>query len=403
MRSRFSPVRWLSALAVAVGSASPAAAQLTLPQSLNNYQPSLSIVQFIDAMGFVRMTAADFVPPGSRWLDGSTVGTPDVVGRAIVGATASMPVGTVVGSPTMTVGQPNLPTALGGAGSPLDNRQPTIALRYAIHIEGVFPSDGRSNGLANIGAVAAFAGTDLPPGWLFAEGQELSLNADNGALFQLIGTNYGGDGQSTFALPDLRGRVPIGAGFGPGLSGYVEGQATGSDLTTLTTQNVLTGSPISNLQPSLALTFEMSLTGAYPSGTSTCLCLPSNLQLLGEINMYAWGDLPSWGPDAAGQLLAINQNQALFSLLGTRFGGNGFTNFALPDLRGRIVVGAGTSAIDPSRSLLSAQSFGTEFVRMEPGVPPVTSVPESSTAALVAAGFASLVAVARRRRGVLSA
>jgi microcystin-dependent protein len=400
MHARLKPSHLVAALLLSVAGASPAAAQLTLPQSLSNYQPSLSIIQFIDAMGFVRMTAADFVPPGSRWLDGSTAGTPDLVGRTIVGATAAMPAGTVVGSPTMTVNAANLPTALGGASTPLDNRQPAIALRYAIHIEGIFPSDGRSHGLQSLGAVAAFAGTDLPPGWLFAEGQELSLNDEYSGLFQIIGTIYGGDGQSTFALPDLRGRVPVGVGYGPGAT-YWSGEASGSNLTTLTAQNVLTGSPISNLQPTLALTFEMALSGAYPSGNSACLCLPWDLQVLGEINMYAYGESPTFGPDAAGQLLVLNQNQALFSLLGTRFGGNGFTNFALPDLRGRVVVGAGASAIDPSRSLLSAQRFGTESVMMEPGVPPVTSVPEPSTAALVMAGFASLMAVARRRRGPL--
>jgi microcystin-dependent protein len=249
----------------------------------------------------------------------------------------------------------------------------TFVIGYRAQIDGARDlQDQLVRTVKESATVAAFAGTDLPPGWLFAEGQELSLNDEYSGLFQIIGTIYGGDGQSTFALPDLRGRVPVGVGYGPGAT-YWSGEASGSNLTTLTAQNVLTGSPISNLQPTLALTFEMALSGAYPSGNSACLCLPWDLQVLGEINMYAYGESPTFGPDAAGQLLVLNQNQALFSLLGTRFGGNGFTNFALPDLRGRVVVGAGASAIDPSRSLLSAQRFGTESVMMEPGVPPVTS------------------------------
>jgi microcystin-dependent protein len=64
-----------------------------------------------------------------------------------------------------------------------------------------------------IGEIRMFAGNFAPTGWMFCEGQLLAI-ADNVALFSLIGTTYGGDGQSTFALPDLRGRVPIHAGFG---------------------------------------------------------------------------------------------------------------------------------------------------------------------------------------------
>ena len=62
---------------------------------------------------------------------------------------------------------------------------------------------------------------------------------------------------------------------------------------------------------------------------------------LGEIELFAFDYAPSGWAQCAGQLLAINQNQALFALLGTRFGGNGITTFALPDLRGRVPIGQG--------------------------------------------------------------
>ncbi|ARV10744.1 phage tail protein [Winogradskyella sp. PC-19] len=69
--------------------------------------------------------------------------------------------------------------------------------------------------------------------WLSCDGRLLPI-AQNTALFSLLGTTYGGDGQTTFALPDLRGRVPVGIGNGPGLSNVVLGQKGGNETNTLT-------------------------------------------------------------------------------------------------------------------------------------------------------------------------
>ena len=71
-----------------------------------------------------------------------------------------------------------------------------------------------------------------PRGWAMCNGQLVSI-AQNSALFALVGTIYGGDGQSTFALPDLRGRLPLHQGQGPGLSSYVIGESTGVESVTL--------------------------------------------------------------------------------------------------------------------------------------------------------------------------
>jgi microcystin-dependent protein len=71
-----------------------------------------------------------------------------------------------------------------------------------------------------------------PLNWIKCEGQLLSI-ANYSELFSVIGTTYGGDGQNTFALPDLRGRMPISQGQGPGLSNYVLGQAAGTETVTL--------------------------------------------------------------------------------------------------------------------------------------------------------------------------
>lgn len=78
-----------------------------------------------------------------------------------------------------------------------------------------------------IGEVRLFAGNFAPNGWAFCDGQTVPI-AENTALFSLIGTTYGGDGQTTFVLPDLRGRVPVHQG-----NGFVAGQAGGSESVTL--------------------------------------------------------------------------------------------------------------------------------------------------------------------------
>lgn len=84
-----------------------------------------------------------------------------------------------------------------------------------------------------IGEIRLFGGNFAPQGWAFCNGQLQAIN-DNTALFSLIGTTYGGDGQSTFALPDLRGRVPIHQGQGAGLSSRTLGETGGSESVTLT-------------------------------------------------------------------------------------------------------------------------------------------------------------------------
>ncbi|OON68235.1 phage tail protein [Hymenobacter sp. CRA2] len=89
---------------------------------------------------------------------------------------------------------------------------------------------------AYIGSIVLFAGTFAPRGWAFCNGQQLSI-AQNTALFSILGTTYGGNGQTTFGLPDLRGRVPVHSGMsqGPGLSPYQLGQMSGTENVTLTT------------------------------------------------------------------------------------------------------------------------------------------------------------------------
>lgn len=87
-----------------------------------------------------------------------------------------------------------------------------------------------------IGEIRMFTGNFAPRGWAFCQGQILSI-AQNTALFSILGTTYGGNGQTTFALPDLRGRMPMQPGQGPGLSPRTLGELGGSEnVTLLTTQ-----------------------------------------------------------------------------------------------------------------------------------------------------------------------
>jgi microcystin-dependent protein len=104
-----------------------------------------------------------------------------------------------------------------------------------------------------VGEIRMFAGNFAPAGWLFCSGQLLPIS-EYETLFNLIGTTYGGDGQSTFGLPDLRGRLPIHMG-----SGFVLAQTGGAETVTLTTSTIP-----AHTHPALATT--NSNTASLPGG-----------------------------------------------------------------------------------------------------------------------------------------
>ena len=162
-----------------------------------------------------------------------------------------------------------------------------------------------------IAEIILFAGNFAPRGWALCDGHLLPIN-QNQALFLLLGTYYGGDGKTTFALPDLRGRVPVSQGGGPGLSNYNLGEKGGTERNTITVgqmpahNHVVTvptsteaggestgpldasliyaeeanatysgatashnggGQSVNNVQPYLALNYIISLQGTFPSRT----------------------------------------------------------------------------------------------------------------------------------------
>lgn len=88
-----------------------------------------------------------------------------------------------------------------------------------------------------LGEIRMFAGNFAPVNFAFCDGQLISI-AQNSAVFSLLGTTYGGDGQNTFAVPDMRGRIPIHQGQGPALPNYVIGQIAGQETVILNTTQI---------------------------------------------------------------------------------------------------------------------------------------------------------------------
>lgn len=110
-----------------------------------------------------------------------------------------------------------------------------------------------------VGEIRMFAGNFAPAGWMFCNGQLLPIS-ENENLFQLIGTTYGGDGQETFALPNLQSRVPIHQGTGSSGTTYILAESGGVEQVTLTTQQIPTHS-----HPALCHTGAGGATSAIPT------------------------------------------------------------------------------------------------------------------------------------------
>lgn len=114
----------------------------------------------------------------------------------------------------------------------VDNHQPYLALNYVIGIAGIFPSRS-SAAEPYLGEIYLMGCNFAPQGFALCNGEILSISQFS-ALFALLGTSYGGNGTTTFALPDLRSRVPVSMGAGAGLSNYIIGQVGGSEIQTFT-------------------------------------------------------------------------------------------------------------------------------------------------------------------------
>ncbi|MGE5564332.1 MAG: tail fiber protein [Bacillota bacterium] len=354
-----------------------------------NLQPSLALTEAIamqgvfpssdlntDWLGSIHIFAFNFTAPGllpangqalsissntafyyltgTTWGgDGTTVfNLPDLRGTLTIGNgvnpttnpyAADHWMGQTLGQERVALSTADLPAYYGGNTSSLAstnphwtlNDAPSLTIHYLIAEFGGFSSTGGS-GIPAMGMIVQYVGHDIPEGTLECDGQLLDIS-EHETLFALIGTTYGGDGVTTFALPDLRGRAIVGASSSLPLGTYF-----GSDTMSIGDGNMpaemgQANTALDNYQPSLALNYIICVQGTFPT--------PDNINLsdgpcLGEIMAYAGTIPPNGWIFCTGQTLAINQNQALFSLMGTTFGGNGVTTFALPDLRGTTVIGA---------------------------------------------------------------
>ena len=201
-------------------------------------------------------------------------------------------------------------TGTTGEGATFENRQPTLTIRYIIALQGSYPSPGsgvpssQDRSQPYIGEIRPIAFDFAPSGWAFCEGQLLPIG--NGLLFSILGAAFGGNGRTNFALPDLRGRVPVGAGQGPGLPNYVFGQQSGTAQLALSEANLPahthtepggntagagSGTAVDNFQPSLGLNFFIANDG--------------------EIMIGAWNyEINGWAI-CNGRTLSINFNTVL--------------------------------------------------------------------------------------------
>jgi len=137
-----------------------------------------------------------------------------------------------------------------------------------------------------MGQINAFGFNFQPRGWQLCQGQLLNVS-QNAALFALLGTTYGGNGSSTFALPDLRGRTIIGQGQGPGLQPYVMGQKAGTESTTL----LATQMPMHThlIPPSAGGTKASTLAGTESvpgTNNAVTLAVPSDSDTRVAVNLY---------------------------------------------------------------------------------------------------------------------
>lgn len=255
---------------------------------------------------------------------------------------------TAAGAIGLAPGSHALALPFTGSGSPISTEQPSLGLTYLVRTD--------ASNFADFGQVVLFAGSFAPGGFTAANGQLLPIN-QNPLLFSQLGTTYGGNGISNFALPNLAGRTVVGTGQGAGLTNRSLGSIAGSPTVTLTANElppyggasgIASGSqPVPILQPSLALNQGVVARGSFPSPAGPQAQGP----VIGQVLTYAGSTLPSGQIQANGQQVPIVQEAPLFSLLGNTYGGNFPITFATPNLAGRAATGAGAAYGLPAQSL----------------------------------------------------
>ncbi len=172
------------------------------------------------------------------------------IGRA-PGSRYDVRIGQNIGQNQITLNQNNLPshnhtmpfgpdTHTGNTENniPFSNFQKSLGINYLVALQGQYPSNNSVGSETTLGEIVMFGGNYAPTGYALAQGQLLPIIEENYALFSIFGTMYGGNGRTTFGLPDLRSRAIVNQGRGPGLPSWQVGQKSGQEFITLNENNL---------------------------------------------------------------------------------------------------------------------------------------------------------------------
>lgn len=273
---------------------------------------------------------------------------------------------------------------------PLNVSQPGLVLGQSLIVEGLFPSvgsiyNGGDADMLGVVITTAFNPANLR-GVLPALGQSL-LATDNEALYNVIFDYFGGQpGGSTFMLPSLAGAAIVGTAQNGENQGALQGiSGNAFYLNQPELPYTLGGEmlPFSNVQHGQHMQYLINLGGVYPSTQEEA---PS-LATLGTIYPFAGSVVPAGFASCVGQVLPINEFEELFAVIGTQFGGDGITNFQLPDFSNAIPVGAGGSFALGEAFGTSATVLLNDMVPASPGAT-AGAVPVSTYQPSLAINFA---------------
>lgn len=162
-----------------------------------------------------------------------------------------------------------------------------------------------------------------PVGWAQCSGQTMSIS-QNSALFALLGTIYGGNGQTTFQLPNLQGRTPVGFGQGLGLSPINLGESAGTETVTLTTQNMPQHTHVATVTGGGAVTGNVSIPASTSTASGTQSGVPGNTSVLGPVSISnRQGELYSTATaDTHLKPIAVNLTATAPTIENSAVGGN---------------------------------------------------------------------------------
>lgn len=272
-----------------------------------------------------------------------------------------------------------------------------------------------------IGNIYCTAFDFAPDSFVPCDGRLLAI-ANYEGLHKVIGNQYGGDGATTFAVPDLRSRAPrhvdaanpIGVRDGAetvsltldqipphthsiqanpgsaqtttidgnqlaaanprGINAYAPPSATLTSLDPLSVAETGGGGPHPNIQPSIAMSYVIAWQGALGEN------VPADQPYIGEVRAFPWGATPQGWLPCDGRALTLASYASLYVVIGVTFGGNGATSFNVPDLRGRVPIGFGQGAnLSP---YMLGETAGSETVSLSIAAMPAHShVPEAVTGA----------------------